>query len=62
MHQYKIEYSMNDMPEGYVARCVKYARDEKEALKHIGTKPDKSGSFRLKRGGIAHLKTITKIK
>jgi len=38
---------------------VKYARDEKEALKHFcGSKPDKSGFFRMKRGGIAKLVSV----
>ncbi len=61
MHRYRIEYIMDDMPKGYVASSVKYARDDKEAMKYIGTKPDKAGSFRLKRGGIARLKSITKL-
>jgi hypothetical protein len=39
--------------------AVKYARDEKEALKHFcGSRPDKSGFFRMKRGGVAKLITI----
>lgn len=61
MNRYRIEYTMNDMPDGYIARSTKYARDEKEAMKYVGTKPDKAGSFRLKRGGIAKLKSITKL-
>ena len=52
---------MEGMPEGYVARPIKYARDEKEAMKYIGTKPDKAGSFRLKRGGVGRIKSITKL-
>jgi|TARA_X000001388_G_scaffold61441_1_gene46985 hypothetical protein len=48
------------MPKGYIGSAVKYARDEKEALKHFcGTKPDKDGIFRMKRGGIGKLKSIT---
>lgn len=35
MNQYEITYSMNDMPEGYVGRTSKWARDEKSALKYI---------------------------
>ena len=50
------------MPEGYIASTVKHARDEKEAMKHLGgSKPDKRGYFRMKRGGIAKLKSITKL-
>ena len=62
MHQYRIEYIRSDMPEGYIASAVKHARDEKEAMKHLGgSKPDKRGYFRMKRGGIARLKSITKL-
>jgi hypothetical protein len=47
------------MPEGYVSSVVKYARDEKEAIKHLGgSKPDKKGYFRMKRGGIAQIQSI----
>jgi len=59
MKQYRIRYVRQDMPEGYVSSVVKYARDEKEAIKHLGgSKPDKAGFFRMKRGGVAQIKSI----
>lgn len=61
MHQYRIQYRRTDMPEGYIGRAVKHARDEKEAMKYIGSKPDKKGFFRLKRGGVAELISINKL-
>lgn len=57
MHQYKVEYTRKDMP-GYLGRTIKYARDEKELMKCMGTKPDKNGYFRLKRGGIGRIESI----
>ena len=35
MHRYRIQYTMDDMPEGYVGSCTKYARDSSQALKYI---------------------------
>ena len=60
MHPYRIEYIRDDMPTGYIGKSVKHARDEKEAVKFLGSKPDKRGYFRMKRGGIAQIKSITK--
>lgn len=48
------------MPEGFIGTSVKYARDDKEAMKYIGTKPDKRGFFRFKRGGTGKLISIKK--
>ena len=49
------------MPKGYVSRAIKYAKDEKAAIAFLSkTRPDKQGFFRLKRGGLAKLKSITK--
>ena len=50
------------MPDDYIGVSVKYARDEKEAVKYIGTKPDKNGFFRFKRGGTGKIKSITRLK
>ena len=61
MHQYRIQYRRTDMPEGYIGCAVKHARDEKEAMKYIGSRPDKKGFFRLKRGGVAELISINKL-
>ena len=41
---------------------VTIAGYEKEAVKFLGSKPDKRGYFRMKRGGIAQIKSITKIE
>lgn len=61
MPRYLIEYTREDMPEGYIGKALKYGRDEKEAVSFLcKTKPDKSGLFRMKRGGLAKLKSITK--
>ena len=49
------------MPEGYIGSAVKHARDEKEAMNYIGSRPDKKGFFRLKRGGVAELISINKL-
>ncbi len=59
MPQYEIKYTRADMPEGYVGTAFKHARDEKEAMKYVGSRVDKQGFFKLKRGGIAKLKSIT---
>jgi len=61
LNQYIIEYTRDDMPEGYVSKAIKYAKDEKAAIAFLSkTRPDKQGFFRLKRGGLAKLKSITK--
>jgi len=49
------------MPEDYVARPVKYAKDEASAVRFLGSKPDKQGFFRLKKGGMGKIKSITKL-
>lgn len=49
------------MPEGYVGKAIKHAQGEPEAMKFIGTRPDRNGFFRLKRGGIGKIKSITRI-
>jgi len=43
---------------GYVGSTLKYASSEKDVFKYLGSKPDKKGYFRLKRGGVALLKDI----
>ena len=61
IYQYRIEYTRSDMPEDYVARSVKYAKDEATAVRFLGGKPDKQGFFRLKKGGMGKMKSITKL-
>ena len=56
MNPYRIRYTIQGMPDGYIGNSIKYARDEAEALKHFcGTKPDKKGFFRMKRGGVGRI-------
>lgn len=51
------------MPAGYIGKTIKYARDEQEALKlFCGSKPDKQGHFRMKRGGQGKIQSIKQIK
>jgi len=50
---------MNDMPDDYVGRTSKWARDEKSALKHILKKvPDKKGFCVFKRGATGQILSI----
>jgi hypothetical protein len=63
MNQYEITYSMNDMPEGYVGRTSKWARDEKSALKYILKKaPDKKGFCVFKRGATGQILSIKQLE
>jgi hypothetical protein len=63
MNQYEITYSMNDMPEGYVGRTSKWARDEKSALKYILKKaPEKSGRCVFKRGSTGQILSIKQLE
>lgn len=59
MNQYKIEYRRFDMSDSYVGRAFKYARDEKTALSFLGTKPDRNGVLRFKRGGCGKVLSVT---
>ena len=47
------------MPKGYIGSSLKYASTEQDALKHLGSKPDKNGFMRFKKGGIARIKNIS---
>lgn len=61
--QYEIKYIRNDMPKAYVGKTVKYARSEEEAIKFLcGSKPDKQGYFRMKRGGRGKIQSIKQLK
>jgi hypothetical protein len=63
MNQYEITYSMNDMPDDYVGRTSKWARDEKSALKYILKKaPEKSGRCVFKRGSTGQILSIKKLE
>jgi hypothetical protein len=50
------------MPDGYTGTAIKYARDEKELMGFMGTKPDRNGIFRFKRGGIGKVLSISILK
>lgn len=44
------------MPKGYIGTAEKVAKDKRTALGFFcGTKPDKRGVFRRKRGGIGRI-------
>lgn len=63
MNQYEITYSMKDMPEGYVGRTSKWARDERSALKCILKKaPDKKGFCVFKRGSTGQILSIKQLE
>ena len=63
MNQYSIKYTHSDMPEGYIGNSLKWARDEKEAIKLIfKNRLDRSKRGTLKRGGYGQLIEITRIK
>lgn len=47
------------MAADYIGSALKYANDEYQALKYLGSKPDKNGYFRMKRGGVAKIKDIS---
>jgi hypothetical protein len=54
---------MNDMPDGYVGRTSKWARDEKSALKYILKKaPDKNGFCTFKRGSTGKILSIKQLE
>ena len=63
MNQYEIKYTMNNMPDGYVGRTCKWARDEKSALKYILKKaPDKNGFCTFKRGSTGKILSIKQLE
>ena len=63
MNQYEITYSMDDMPDDYVGRTSKWARDEKSALKYILKKsPEKSGRCVFKRGSTGQILSIKQLE
>ena len=63
MNQYSIKYTHSDMPKGYIGNSLKWARDEKEAIKLIfKNRLDREKRGTLKRGGYGQLIEITKIQ
>lgn len=63
MNQYEIKYTMNDMPDGYVGRTCKWARDEKSALNYILKKiPDRAGRCVFKRGSTGQILSIKQLE
>lgn len=62
MKRYRIIYTCNDMPNGYIGTAEKIAKDKGTALKFFcGTKPDKGGVFRRKRGGIGRIVDVLEL-
>tara|TARA_X000000368_G_C22912462_1_gene659256 strand:- start:473 stop:670 length:198 start_codon:yes stop_codon:yes gene_type:complete len=62
MRQYKVRYRHGDMQEDYVGECIKWAHDEKSALKLVfKNNLDRNGFGILKRGARGKLINITEI-
>tara|TARA_R100001086_G_scaffold123417_1_gene63585 strand:+ start:326 stop:517 length:192 start_codon:yes stop_codon:yes gene_type:complete len=62
MHRYRIQYTMDDMPEGYVGSCTKYAKDSNQALKYIlKKKKDKNGFCVFKRGSTGRILSVEEL-
>ena len=63
MNQYSIKYSHSDMPKGYIGSSMKWARDEKEAIKLVfRNRLDRNKCGTLKRGGYGKLIEIIKVQ
>ncbi len=53
---------MDDMPEGYVGSCTKYAKDSNQALKYIlKKKKDKNGFCVFKRGSTGRILSVEEL-
>ena len=62
MNRYRIKYTMDDMPKGYVGCCTKYARDASQALKYIlKNKKGKDGFCVFKRGSTGRILSVEEL-
>ncbi len=62
MQQYEITYKNFDMPGDYIGKAIKWAHNEKDAVKLITKKsPDKTGTCRLNRGSTAKIISVKEI-
>jgi hypothetical protein len=62
MTEYRIRYTRNDMPEGYVGDTSKWAHTPSEAVKLLLQKnPDKTGACIFKRGGSGKIISVQEV-
>lgn len=62
MTEYRIRYTRNDMPEGYVGESLKWAHGPTEAVKLLlQKKPDSTGTCVFKRGGTGKILSVEEI-
>lgn len=58
-NKYEIRYKHNDMPEEYVGKAVKWARDKEQAISFMCSgKPDSNGYCRTKKGARIQILSI----
>lgn len=62
MNCYEIRYSRNDMPDDYVGRTEKWARDEKQAISYICKSKPKEGRCTAKKGGLLTILSVKRIQ
>ena len=62
VQRYQITYDNFDMPDDYTSKSIKWAHNEKDAVKLITKKaPDKDGICQLKRGSTARIIEVKEI-
>jgi|TARA_S200002703_G_scaffold56689_3_gene49389 hypothetical protein len=63
MKEYLITYRRNDMPpEGALSCTIKWAHDEKEAVRYLlKQNPSKDGSCVFKRGGTGKIVSVEQL-
>lgn len=62
MKQFYIEYRRNDMPSEYRGAAIKWAHDDKAAVRLLLQKaPDKQGNCVFKRGGSGQILSVQEL-
>lgn len=62
MKQYYIEYKRNDMPPDYTGAALKWANNEKDAVRLMLKKAkEKDGTCVFKRGGSGKILSVTEL-
>ena len=62
MIEFKIRYTRNDMPEGYVGESLKWAHSGSDAVNLLlQKKPEKNGTCVFKRGGAGKILSVEDI-
>jgi hypothetical protein len=63
MNEYRIRYTLEDMPKGYIGSCKKWAHNEKEAVRYLLKKnADKDGRCVFKRGSSGRILSVQEVK